>query len=581
MGKKAKQNDDSANLWIRVLCGILGALMVFGVVVMVISSFLTDSYADEEDEKKYNAHSDKISVGLSYLSSAVQGYTLSSSAPLRLSTDNLIITDGPKEVTVSFDGNEYMYNGEITDNTNGVLIVGGYHIRISFIQTSGGGSSSENDNPVLVVPGASGDGGSVSQGFTKDNIDEYITGLDGSDIFRTLGVYSFPTYHKNDCYISVGDFSSKEDAAEILGELQKNFVMTAEIVGPAEDMITVHDADNKILFETDTGSHLEISSSDNSPIASGRGERFYGSFEFTRDNSAGSSTLGIINTLGIEDYVKSVMSAELSSSYSPETLKACAIVFRTLAYRMHGVHDEYGFDVCSSSHCQKYLGCASVSDTIISAVKAVEGRVLTYKNELIYPVFHVSGGSTTVSSLDAVGKEISYLEAKNRISDGYDTVFDEWKTNILPSELSEVLRAAGYDGIKAGISTISIDKRGENSLYVSEITFTDILGNSITISGSENIRAVLNGVIESTAFIVGKSGSIVTYKYYDANGREIEEERAMQGIVGYFVFSGEGNGSGVGLSFEGAEKLANAGGTFADIVSFYYSGAAVAKVNIK
>ena len=581
MGKKQKYKESDAKLWIRLLCGFLGALMVFGIVFMVITSFLTDSFAAPEDNQKYNVKSREISVGLNYLSSAVPGCTLSSTGMLTVSTNNLELDDITGEVTVSFDGNEYIYNGEISDNTNGVLIIGGYHVRISYIQTAGGGSSSGQDNPVFVVPGASGDSGNVGQGFTKENINEYISGLNQSDAFSRLQVYAFPMYIGSECYIAVGDYATKEEAANLLGELQQNFKIVADIAEPNDNMMTVHTGENRILFETDSKSDLKISSSGNNPLTNGKGEQFYGTFEFCRDNSENKGALRIINTLTADDYVKSVMSVELSSNYSSEMLKACAIVFRTLAYNLHGVHSEQGFDVCSDSHCQKYIGCASVSESISGAVDQTLDNVLTYEKKLIYPVYCISSGSTTVSLSDAIGNNLSYLTSLKTPWDLDNAAFDDWTASVSPSELCRTLNAAGYNKLETSIRSISVDKRSENSLYITEITFTDILDNSVTISGSENIRIALDGIVQSAAFIVGKSGSAVTFESFDENGNAKEETRALSGVVGHFVFSGEGVGSGVGLSFSGAQSLAKQGKTFSDIISVYYPSATLAAVNVK
>ncbi len=581
MEKKGKYNDNSSKMWVRVLSCFLGALMVFGIVVMVVSSFLTDSYAAPEDSGEFEVKSTQISVGLGYLSSAVRGYTLSGNKALTLSIDGLTVNDAPGDLTVALDGNEYEYDGEITDNTNGVLIAGGYHVRISSLQTTSGGSSSDKDNPVFIVPGVADGGGTVISNFTKSNINEYITSINRSEALSRLQVYAFPTYRRNKCYISVGDYATKEEAEELLASLRQYFVMNAEVVGPSNDMLTVHTVDRRILFETNDSSHLIVKATDGSPLSNSRGEKFYGSFEFSRGKIGEKDTLCVVNTLEADDYVKSIMSSELSASYSEQMLAASAAIFRTLAYKMQGVHENDGFDVCDSSHCQKYLGCASVSEKISNAVDEVSKMVLTYKNDLIYPAFTISSGSTTVSSLEAIGNEYAYLQSLKTPWEGEKTPFDEWKTSVSPTELYHTLCYAGYEELKASVRSVTVDKRSEDSLYISQITFTDILDNTLTISGSENIKNALNGVVDSAAFIVGKSGSNVEFEYYDQSGNIKKETRTLQGVVGNFVFSGEGTGFGIGMSFDGAEKLAQQGKSCFDIINSYYPGAILSQIKTK
>lgn len=113
----------------------------------------------------------------------------------------------------------------------------------------------------------------------------------------------------------------------------------------------------------------------------------------------------LINRIGVEDYLCSVISSEMSAMSSPELLKAHAVISRSwLLAQMRATraladkgqpiceepveadevcrwfdrddHDQ--FDVCSDDHCQRYQGVTRItSPDVARAVKATRGQVLT------------------------------------------------------------------------------------------------------------------------------------------------------------------------------------------------------------
>ncbi len=109
----------------------------------------------------------------------------------------------------------------------------------------------------------------------------------------------------------------------------------------------------------------------------------------------------VINRIGLEEYLKSVISSEMSATSSIELLKAHAVIsrswvmaqmrtFRHLACKGEAVEmpeadlvqwfdrdDHAGFDVCSDDHCQRYQGVTrQTSPAVGQAVEATRGQVL-------------------------------------------------------------------------------------------------------------------------------------------------------------------------------------------------------------
>ena len=116
--------------------------------------------------------------------------------------------------------------------------------------------------------------------------------------------------------------------------------------------------------------------------------------------------LVLINALLVEDYLKSVISSEMSATSSLELLKAHSVISRSwlLAQIYKTGHDAHSFpmtetdterirwydrddhdlfDVCADDHCQRYQGISrQTTDAVARAIEATYGEVLEYDGEL-------------------------------------------------------------------------------------------------------------------------------------------------------------------------------------------------------
>jgi len=117
-----------------------------------------------------------------------------------------------------------------------------------------------------------------------------------------------------------------------------------------------------------------------------------------------------INVINLEDYLKSVISSEMSATSSPELLKAHAVISRSwllaqiektkslksgggLYQTSHETEDEIirwydredhtTFDVCADDHCQRYQGITKIySEKALQAVEETRGEVLMFENKI-------------------------------------------------------------------------------------------------------------------------------------------------------------------------------------------------------
>lgn len=109
--------------------------------------------------------------------------------------------------------------------------------------------------------------------------------------------------------------------------------------------------------------------------------------------------LRLINTVDVDAYLPSVVTAELSGG-PPAALEAQAIVSRTFALTGRGRHAKAGYHLCDLTHCQWYRGLEADPKSM-EAVKKTKGQVLLVGGIALKPThFHAACGGHTSSASD-------------------------------------------------------------------------------------------------------------------------------------------------------------------------------------
>jgi stage II sporulation protein D len=129
--------------------------------------------------------------------------------------------------------------------------------------------------------------------------------------------------------------------------------------------------------------------------------------------------LNVVNALGLEDYVRGVVSAESPSTWPADALKAQAVAARTYAITTSKSGD--GFDQYADTRSQVYRGVAAETPTTDAAVSETSGEVVTYQGRpVVTYFFSTSGGRTENAEYGFPGGEPSpWLKS---VEDPYDDV---------------------------------------------------------------------------------------------------------------------------------------------------------------
>jgi stage II sporulation protein D len=107
--------------------------------------------------------------------------------------------------------------------------------------------------------------------------------------------------------------------------------------------------------------------------------------------------LNVVNEVGIEDYLKGVVPAEMGPKRFDEieALKAQAVAARTYALANRGSFAPEGYDLCATPKCQVYAGVDAEDPLSNAAVEATRGLIATYGGQPIQAYFTSTCGGHT------------------------------------------------------------------------------------------------------------------------------------------------------------------------------------------
>ena len=273
------------------------------------------------------------------------------------------------------------------------------------------------------------------------------------------------------------------------------------------------------------------------------GKEYYGGVTVNK----GKDALTVISLAPLEEYLRGVVSKEMSPSFPAEALKAQTVAARTFAMKNRGRHVDEGFDVCDSTHCQVYIGVAKY-DSVDRAVDETRGEVLTFKDKLADTNFHTDSGGMTESVGDVWGTDVAYLIAvKEALQPG-----EPWTVKVTMKDFSSRF-GEGFGDLKSvKLSKLTVGKASYDRTASGRVKTAQVEGTkkTLTLKGTELRRKFS---LPSTLFDM-----------------KIDNEAV--------VFTGYGRGHGVGMSQIGAREYAKDGWSYEKILAHYYNGTKLKKL---
>jgi stage II sporulation protein D len=118
---------------------------------------------------------------------------------------------------------------------------------------------------------------------------------------------------------------------------------------------------------------------------------YRGALQFSR---AGGG-VQTVNAVGLDDYVRGVVAAEMPSSWATAALQAQAVAART--YAITTTVGGTGYDLYSDTRSQMYGGVKAETPSTNAAVAATGGQIVTYGGKPAVTYFFASSGGSTES----------------------------------------------------------------------------------------------------------------------------------------------------------------------------------------
>ena len=241
----------------------------------------------------------------------------------------------------------------------------------------------------------------------------------------------------------------------------------------------------------------------------------------------------LVNVLPLEDYVVAVLGGEMPPSFPLEALRAQAVAARTYALNKKLETLDEPFHLGSSVLAQVYGGLERENPKTKEATDSTRGEVLTYDLEPIEAYFHSSCGGQTETGLQALGRDLPYLQSVSCPCGKHPAT--QWATTLSAQELEDGLghEARGEVKVLGRTATGRVRRLQVGSRVLDGVEFRQRLGY-------ERVRSLLFDVTPD-----GKGGVRLV---------------------------GKGFGHGAGLCQWGAKLMADAGKSYREILLHYYPG---------
>ena len=208
---------------------------------------------------------------------------------------------------------------------------------------------------------------------------------------------------------------------------------------------------------------------------------YRGSLEFRPDGSGGIET---VEAVGLDDYVRGVISEEVPSSWAPEALKSQAIAARTYAITTDVGGGDY--NLYPDTRSQMYAGVGAETPSTDAAVAATRGQVVTYNGVPVVTYFFSSSGGHT-ENIENVWPGATPEPWLRGVPDPYDGAagdpYRRWGSQMTTAAAAAKLGAL----VKGSLLGIRVTKHGASPrILTAQVIGT---GGRVNVTGLQLQRA--------------------------------------------------------------------------------------------
>lgn len=384
-------------------------------------------------------------------------------------------------------------------------------------------------------------------------------------------------------WVSLARFSTEKEAKALISSLKKEPVwawMRQEKTGKGHAVFLIRDKQGvvkekvKAPLSLSSPDPLELQDLSSSFWKERKANRLLAPPLYLEIGMSGD--IEAFGYLPVEMYLRGVVPAEMPANWSPEALKAQAVVARSEIYASLATKYKLeGFDFTALEGCRAYWGLGGYHINTDNAIQETAGEALVHDGRFATTVFSACCGGWTENNENVwSGPPNSVLRGIPDFRDGKkgvvpnsesawrqkikstpdawckgDKVGFRWKKQYSNKKLTAIVnRRYGVGNVKS----IKTGARGVSGRLKS-VTITGSKG-AVTVERELAIRQVFGG-LPSAMFII--------------------EASPAGGVPTTFVFYGGGRGHGVGLCQHGAYGMAVAGRKYGEIVTHYFKGVTI------
>ncbi|MDD5243852.1 MAG: SpoIID/LytB domain-containing protein [Syntrophorhabdaceae bacterium] len=336
-------------------------------------------------------------------------------------------------------------------------------------------------------------------------------------------------------------------------------------------------------------------------------------------------TMAVINEIPLEDYLKSVISSEMSGAAPIEFLKTHAIMSRSWllstldrkketkkrsvtavkitanedeVVRWYEQEDHDIYDVCADDHCQRYQGITKiVSGNAEAAVRETSGTVIMHQNKICDARYYKACGGITEDFCTAWGdREIPYLvsitDAPAQFNpvrteeDAFAWIFSKPEAYCNTDDAGLLVKILpDFDRETKGFFRWKVEYTREEIEDIlrekSGFDFGTLMEITPLRRGPSGRISRLKIVGSKRAMVVGKELEIrrwLSRSHLYSSAFIVTMEGSSRGKADRFIFHGAGWGHGVGLCQIGAAVMANKGFSAEQILIHYFPGVELRKL---
>ncbi|HYR53060.1 MAG TPA: SpoIID/LytB domain-containing protein [Candidatus Dormibacteraeota bacterium] len=295
-----------------------------------------------------------------------------------------------------------------------------------------------------------------------------------------------------------------------------------------------------------------------------------------RIHASGPEGLTLVNEVGFEDYLRSVLPNEIGAP--PETdfaaVQAQAVAARSYTIAYLGRRADLGFDLYASVEDQVYAGKTRENPQSDRAVQSTRGEVLTSDGAPIRALYSSACGGRTANVEDVWPWDwTAYLRSVRDDagpgSSAYCTLSsnfrwrEDWDADAFLAALRQYGPAENPAAARltGDLLDVRVDKRSRCG-RVSDL--------AVSTTGGE---VIFHG--DRTRWVLRRPGTaaILRSSFFKIGVIRDEDGRATK-----VVASGGGNGHGIGMCQWGAMGMARAGMDYREILHHYYKSTRLERI---